>query len=61
MMFDALKFNVAMVTQEGFDRLHKSIHYAYAWKYDNEPADEIEEKSQSDDFMDAMVSQALLA
>lgn len=44
LMFDALKFDVAMVTQDGFDRLHKSIHYTYAWKYETEPADEAGKK-----------------
>lgn len=34
LMFDALKFNVGMVTDEGFDRLKESIHYAYAWRYE---------------------------
>lgn len=29
-MFDALKFNVAMVTEEGFDCFNKAIHYTYA-------------------------------
>lgn len=60
-IFDAIKFDVAMVTQEGFDRLDKSIHYSYAWKYDHAPADDIEEKEQSDSFMEAMVTQAMLA
>lgn len=61
LMFDAIKFDVAMVTQEGFDRLDKSIHYSYAWKYDHAPADDIEEKEQSDNFMEAMVTQVMLA
>ena len=61
LIFDAIKFDVAMVTQEGFDRLDKSIHYSYAWKYDHAPADDIEEKEQSDSFMEAMVTQAMLA
>ena len=61
LMFDANKFDVAMVTQEGFDRLDKSIHYSYAWKYDHAPADDIEEKEQSDSFMEAMVTQVMLA
>lgn len=43
-MFDALKFNVAMVTDEGFAKLHKTIHYDYAWKYENEPSDEKKRK-----------------
>ena len=61
LMFDAIKFDVAMVTQEGFDRLDKSIHYSYAWKYDHAPADDIEEKEQSDSFMEAVVTQVMLA
>ena len=61
MMFDAIKFDVAMVTKEGFDRLNKSIHYTYAWKYEDEPADDIEQKEKSDDFLEAMVSQVMAA
>lgn len=61
LIFDAIKFDVAMVTQEGFDRLDKSIHYSYAWKYDHAPADDIEEKEHSDSFMEAMVAQVMLA
>lgn len=61
LIFDAIKFDVAMVTQEGFERLDKSIHYSYAWKYDHAPADDIEEKEQSDSFMEAMVTQVMLA
>ena len=51
LIFDALKFDVAMVTQEGFDRLNKTVHYTYAWKYGKEPKDEKEEKSLSDDLL----------
>ena len=50
LMFDAIKFDVAMVTPEGFDRLHKSIHYGYAWNYVDSPADDVEQKAMSDDF-----------
>lgn len=39
-MFDALKFDVAMVTEGGFDRLGKNVHYAYAWQYVEKPVDE---------------------
>ncbi len=60
LMFDALKFNVAMVTKEGFGRLSSTIHYTYAWKYEQEPADEIEEKKQSDDFMKALLTQTVV-
>lgn len=61
MMFDALKFDVAMVTDSGFSRLRKSIHYVYAWKYVNQPADEMEEKTLSDDFMKALLTQTVVS
>ena len=59
MMFDAIKFDVAMVTQEGFDSLHKTIHYSYAWKYVDVPANDVEQKAKSDDFMKALLTQVV--
>ena len=59
LMFDAIKFDVAMVTADGFDRLQKSIHYAYAWNYVDTPADEVEQKEKSDDFMKALLTQVV--
>jgi len=61
LMFDALKFNVAMVTEDGFARLGKPVHYAYAWRYEKPPADEREEKSLSDDFLKALLTQTLVS
>lgn len=61
LIFDALKFDVAMVTEGGFERLQTGIHYAYAWKYRNPPADEKEEKEFSDDFMKALLTQTVTA
>ncbi len=58
-MFDALKFNVAMVTDDGFDRLNAPIHYAYAWRYENAVTDEKQEKAVSDDFLPALLTQAV--
>lgn len=59
MMFDAIKFDVAMVTQEGFDSLHKTVHYSYTWNYVDTPADEVEQKAKSDDFMKALLTQVV--
>lgn len=59
-MFDALKFDVAMVTDKGFDRLQEKIRYAYSWRYEDRPEDEIEEKEKSDDFMRALLTQAVV-
>lgn len=61
MMFDAIKFDVAMVTQEGLDSLHKTVHYAYTWNYVDTPADEVEQKAKSDDFMKALLTQVVCA
>lgn len=59
LMFDAIKFDVAMVTDAGFDRLHKTVHYSYAWNYVDTPADEVEQKAKSDDFMKALLTQVV--
>ena len=61
MMFDAIQFDVAMVTEEGFERLGSAIHYAYAWQYEAAPETEEKEKTASDDFMKALVGQVLQA
>jgi len=60
-MFDALNFDVAWMTQEGYDRLDASEHYNYAFYYDEEPEDEIQEKAMSDDFRTALSTQALVS
>lgn len=59
LIFDALKFNVAMVTESGFNRLSQSIHYTYAWKYETAPKEEKEEKSLSDNFLKALLTQTV--
>lgn len=61
LMFDALKFNAAMVTAEGFDRIKKPVHFNYAWLYENPPADEKEEKIISDDLMRAVLTQTVVS
>ncbi len=61
LMFDALKFDVAMVTQQGFDRLHETTHYAYAWQYENEPEDEKAQKHLSDEFLKVLLTQTVTA
>ena len=58
-MFDAIKFNVAMVTQDGFDRLESPIHYNYAWRYDAAVSDEKQEKALADDFLPALLTQTV--
>ncbi len=60
-MFDAIKFNAAMVTSEGFESLSAPVHYGYAWKYETAPSDEKEEKKLSDNFMKALLTQTVVS
>ena len=50
-MFDAIKFGVAIVTQEAFDALPEQQTWNYAWQYDTAPADDRAEKDAATDFM----------
>ena len=51
-MFDAIKFGVAIVTEKGFAQLDQSkMTWQYAWKYNQSPKNNIEEKEMSDDLM----------
>ncbi len=60
-MFDALTFDVAMVTPAGFDRLSAPLHAGYAFEYVNKPADVIEEKVLSDNFLKVLITQTAVA
>ena len=56
MMFDAMKFGVGIMTDDGYDTYSKSKqHYCYAWKYNTEPADDDEEMDMSDDLVKVCV------
>lgn len=57
-MFDAIYFDVAIVTKEGFDRIEEPEKYNYAWTYNSKPADDIEEKALSENVMASLISQA---
>ncbi len=55
MMFDAVKFGVAIVTEEAFDNLKETnVKYRYSWIYDDPPKDEKAEKERSDDFLEIL-------
>ncbi len=58
-MFNALTFDVGVVTEEGFEALsfNRNIHYMYSWIYNNDPADKISEKSAGDNFLKALITQ----
>ena len=49
MMFDSVKFGVAVVADAGFRTLDKDgLVYSYSWKYGKMPSDDVEEKEVSD-------------
>ena len=60
-MFDALTFDVAMVTAEGFDRIHANTRANYAFTYDNPPADAYAEKALSEHFLKALITQTAVS
>jgi len=60
-MFDALSFDVAWVTEEGFERIGVTTHYNYAWNYIAVPGGEREEKEWSDQFLSALITQTMTA
>ncbi|MBQ8176139.1 MAG: ABC transporter permease, partial [Oscillospiraceae bacterium] len=61
MMFDAIKFGVAIMTDEGFDAMGvNSFHYNYSWKYNNPPADDIEAKKMSEDLLEVISENAIV-
>lgn len=59
MMFDAMKFGVAVVTDDCFDSL-ENLHYSYSWKYSERPENDIEAKTLSEDFLKTLSEQAVL-
>lgn len=60
LMFDAKLFGVAIMTEEGFSQYgNDSLHYSYSWKYDEEPADVIEEREMSDAFVKVLSQNVL--
>ena len=69
MMFDAIGFDVGLVTEEGFDRLEEPVVYNYSFRYAKQAGDgdycradgDIQEKEWSDAFLKALATQALAA
>jgi len=55
MMFDAITFGVAFLSDEGYKKMsdaHESVNYA--WVYNKKYADDNEAKKRSDDFIDSL-------
>ena len=60
-MFDALTFDVAMTTNEGFARIRANTVANYAFAYNNKPADEYEEKDMSEHFLKSLITQTAVS
>lgn len=59
MMFDSIKFGVAIVTADTFGAYPENkLHYVYSWKYAERPADNTEAKKLSEDFLDKLSEEA---
>lgn len=62
MMFDAMKFGVAVMTDEGMDDFGTDkLHYSYSWLYETAPADDTEAKEMGEDFMKIFSGKAIVA
>ena len=58
-MFDAISFDVAMVTPEAWENTKGKTHYTYAFKYVDSFENESEQKKMSDDFLSALITQSV--
>lgn len=59
MMFDSIKFGVAIVTADTFGAYPENkLHYVYSWKYAERPADNTEAKKLSEDFLEKLSEEA---
>lgn len=56
LMFDSIKFGVAVVEQQCFDQYTDTkVNYDYAWKYEKEPKNETKEKEVAEDLLEKIV------
>lgn len=61
MMFDSMKFGVAIMAADGFQNLSDThLHYNYSWKYQNAPSDSTDAKEKSEDFLKTLVKEAMM-
>lgn len=55
MMFDSVKFSVAVVTDEEFELIKdEKMHYCYSFIFDTQPKDDEEAKEMCDDVLDTI-------
>ncbi len=61
MMFDATKFGVAVMTEEGFAGLGDiHLHYSYSWKYDTLPDSDKAAAERAEKLLEVLMSNAMV-
>ncbi len=61
MMFDAIKFGVAVMADEGFDAMGElGLHFNYSWKYNTAPTDDMEAKLMSEELLEVIAENAIV-
>lgn len=61
MMFDAMQFGVAIMTEAGVDDFGTDkLHYSYSWLYEKAPADDTEAKEMGEDFLKTLSGKAVV-
>lgn len=53
-MFDAVTFDIAFMTREGWNKINEPVKYQYAFDYEENPLNEIQEKEWSDDLVEKL-------
>ena len=61
LMFDAINFNVGMVTDKAWNEINGQTRYSYAFFYEEKYANDSEQKKLSDYFLQSLVSQTVKA
>lgn len=60
MMFDATKFGVAVMTEEGFAGMGDThLHYSYSWRYDTPPESEKAATERAEDVLEILMGSAV--
>lgn len=61
MMFDATKFGVAVMTEEGFTGMEDThLHYSYSWRYDISPESDKEATERAEKVLTVLMSSAMV-
>ncbi len=60
MMFDATRFGVAVMTEDGFARMGDvHLHYSYSWRYHTAPESEKQKTERAEEVQAVLMEQAL--